>query len=345
VGAEVGDLQGISNLEAPSEWRLYEAWIEQQIGSPQLTLLAGVYDLNSDFDVIPAAADLLNGSFGLGPEYGFSGDAGPSTYPNTGFAARIKVQPLPSLYGLFGVSDAVPGGTLRTSYDDGVLISFEAGYARVLNRGSASSRSAPRPDRRTRGQGIDRPPHLRRRRRIGRGRLIEEVSMKVALGGWAYTRQLQAWAPSGSRGRSWGLYILGEKLLHQSREGEGRLSGFARLGTAADGFNRLDGFLGGGVAYRGALPGRPDDVAALGIAHGRNGSPFLRAQRETGTPMERAETVMELTFRIQVGRFFVIQPDLQWVMNPGMNPDLADALVFGLRSHLLLEFPGSSRNH
>jgi porin len=56
--------------------------------------------------------------------------------------------------------------------------------------------------------------------------------------------------------------------------------------------------------------------------------------------MDRSETVVELTYRAQISRFFVLQPDVQWVVNPGMNPELADALVFGLRAHLSLELPG-----
>ena len=41
---------------------------------------------------------------------------------------------------------------------------------------------------------------------------------------------------------------------------------------------------------------------------------------------DRGETVVELMYRAQVGRFFVVQPDLQWVMNPGMYPDVTNAI-------------------
>jgi porin len=250
VDFEVGDLQGISNIEAPNEWRLYEAWIEQQIRSPQLSLLAGVCDLNAEFDVIPSAGDLLNSSFGLGPEYSFSGDAGPSAFPNTSLAVRIKFQPVSSVYALVGVSDGLPGGSSKPRFsmdhEDGPLISFEAGYARVLDVVTPAARSAQTPERRAPGQGINQPLRRHQRRRIGRGRLIEEVSAKVAMGGWAYTRRFDQWVPDVPPTRSWGLYILGEKLLHQSQDGTGQLSGFTRLGTAADAVNLPDFFLGRG---------------------------------------------------------------------------------------------------
>jgi porin len=343
VSSRVGALQGLSNLEAPREWRLYEAWIGHQFGSPRVSVLAGVYDVNAEFDVIPGAGDFLNSSFGFGPEYSLGGFAGPSTHPTTGLATRLRVEPFPTIYGLLGVSEGIPGdqGGDRYSLDDqeGVLVSIEAGYARPLSGASQISDPTLRTERR--GPGAAGRPLLRGQKRlIGRGRRIESVRTKVSVGGWVYTRRLEAWAPEESLGRSWGLYLLGEQLLHQESDGTGELSGFARVGTAASGVHRLDLSLGGGLVYRGALPGRPDDVAGVGIAYARNGSPFLRAQRRVGNPIEQAETVLELTYRAEFGRLFLLQPDLQWVKDPGMDPGVADALVFGLRGHVLLEYPG-----
>ena len=338
MSSEVGALQEISNLEAPTEWRLYEAWIEHQVSSPRISILAGVYDINSEFDVIPSAGDFLNSSFGFGPEYGLSGLAGPSSFPSTGLAVRAMVQPIPSFYGLLGVSDAVPGdsegGRFLLDADEGALLSFEVGYAQfcsaptpIVNRG----RSPAAPWRRVSGP---------QRRRIGRGRPIEDVSTKVAIGGWAYSREVPDWSLQESLGRSWGVYLLGEHRLYQAEDGTEWLSGFARVGTAADAVNRLNLSLKGGLACGGAIPGRPDDVTALGIAYARNGSPFLQEQRRLGVSMERGETVIELTHRAEIGGVFALQPDLQWVWNPGMNPDVMSALVFGIRGLLQLEIQG-----
>jgi len=350
ISSEVGDLQGISNLEAPTEWRLYEAWVEQRIVEAGLSILLGIYDINGEFDVIPAAGDLLNGSFGFGPDYSLSGEAGPSTFPATGLAARVRVQPTRSLYGLMGVSDGGGGdgaparsGWARFSLDawDQALLSFEAGYERVQADAPSALGRSLQVERRGGGRGAGPSVQRRQRMRIGRGSTIEELGTKVAVGGWAYTQRLPSWDPAEPPGRSWGLYALGEQLLYRKRDGSVGLSGFTRVGTAADAVSRLDLFAGGGFAFRGALSGRPDDVAALGIAHARNGEMFLQRQLETGIPLEQGETVLELTYRAQVGRSLVIQPDVQWVMNPGMVPGVANALVFGLRGHILLELPRS----
>jgi carbohydrate-selective porin OprB len=90
------------------------------------------------------------------------------------------------------------------------------------------------------------------------------------------------------------------------------------------------------------LPSRPNDVAGVGIAHARNGFPFLQTERRAGHPLEQGETVVELTYSAGLGGAFVLQPAVQWVKNPGTIPDLDDALVFGLRAHVHLELPGES---
>jgi porin len=104
--------------------------------------------------------------------------------------------------------------------------------------------------------------------------------------------------------------------------------------------NQLDLSVAGGLIYQGICSDRPDDVVGLGITHARNGSPFLQARRDAGIQTERAETVVELTYRAELGGILVFQPDIQWVRNPGMDPAVGDALLLGLRAYLLLAFPG-----
>ncbi len=344
VSSEVEDLQGISNLEADPEWRLYEAWVEHQVQIPRISFLAGVRDLNAEFDVTPSAGDFLNGAFSFGPEYSLGGPAGPSTFPVTGLAARLKFEPSPSVYGLLGISDGLPGGgdapRYRLDPDEGALLSLELGYVRSPSDVTLGSMVERQLEEGRRGRG--RALQARRRQRIGRGAPIVSVGTKIALGGWTYSRRFEGWDPDASPSRGWGLYLLGERSLWQDRDGIPELSGFARVGVAGDAADRVDLSVRGGIASLGAFPGRPMDVLGLGVAYARNGTPFLRAQRMAGFPMERSETVLELTYRAEVGSSFVVQPDLQWIRNPGMDPSLGNALVLGLRAHILLDIWGSS---
>lgn len=81
----VGDIQTVSNIEAIGATRLFEAWVEQAVGTPGHggSIRAGLIDLNSEFDAIDPSSVFLNASHGIGPDLSASGRNGPSNYPVT----------------------------------------------------------------------------------------------------------------------------------------------------------------------------------------------------------------------------------------------------------------------
>ena len=58
-----------------------------------VSLLGGIYDLNSEFDRLQAAGLFLNSSFGVTPEIAQSGETGPSIFPRTAAGLRLSVKP------------------------------------------------------------------------------------------------------------------------------------------------------------------------------------------------------------------------------------------------------------
>ena len=51
-GDSVGDLQGISNIAAPNMIKIHEIWLQQNYQNDRFSILFGLYDLNSEFDVL-----------------------------------------------------------------------------------------------------------------------------------------------------------------------------------------------------------------------------------------------------------------------------------------------------
>jgi len=100
-----GDLQGYSNIEAPNNWLLYEAWFEQQFGDVA-SLLFGLHDLNSEFYNSDYGSLFLQSSFGIGPD--ISGNVPLSIFPKAGLAARLKVTPTEHMYIQAAVYDGDP---------------------------------------------------------------------------------------------------------------------------------------------------------------------------------------------------------------------------------------------
>jgi porin len=318
--ALVGDVQGVSNLQATPALRLEEAWLQQDLLGNRLSWLIGRFDLNAEFYRLQSAGLFHNSSFGIGPEFAQSGVAGPSIYPNPSVGARVEVKPSPNAVLRAAALDGVPvnrpgGGIHLFAPGDGALL---VGEAALLARPDSSGG----------------PRH--RRFLIGRG-LSRTYSGKLALGGWYYTARfpdlvdtLATGMPVLHRG-SRGAYLLGDQTVWSA--GGGRpavLAAFAQIGVGDPRVNQIGGYLGGGLTLTGPFPGRDQDELSLAVAMARNGSHYERAQLPSGTSTA-AETAVELTHLVQLGSWLALQPDAQYVIHPGGARGAPNALVLGLR--------------
>jgi porin len=54
----VGDIQAVSNIAAPNTWKLFEAWYQHNLYK-RFSLLAGLYDVTSEFDVMVSSSELF----------------------------------------------------------------------------------------------------------------------------------------------------------------------------------------------------------------------------------------------------------------------------------------------
>lgn len=293
-----GAAQGISNIETTGSLRLYELWLEWQVGRTPGTLRFGLYDLNSEFDAIETASLFINPSNGIGPDFAQSGHNGPSIFPNTSLALR---------YGLageqwslqFAALDGVPGDpdhpdrtAMRFDSDDGVLLVTEVNY------------------------------------RAASG-------FRAGLGYWQYTGEFDDVLVTEARRDNAGLYgIVETPLLLAAGERGARF--FVRAGQAEARINPIEHYLGFGGVYTGLLPQRPEDQIGLAVSIARLGEAW-RSGTEGDVPHER-ETILELTYRIQVLEWLALQPDIQYVRHPGMDPGLEDSWLFGLRFEVSREW-------
>jgi porin len=314
----VGDVQGVSNLQAPPAVRLEEAWLQQNLLAGRVSWLAGRYDLNTEFYRLQSGALFLNSSFGIGPEFAQSGAAGPSIYPNTAAGSRVDVKPSANVVVRAAVLDGVPvdrpgGGVRLFARGDGALLVGELAVV-------------ARPD--TAGM----PRH--RRFAIGRGS-TRPYAAKLAVGGWYYTARfpdLSATLPSGApvphRG-SRGAYLIADRTLWAAKDGgPGTLTAFLQLGLGDGRVNQVAAYAGGGLTLAAPIAGRPLDALGLAVAAARNGSHFAAATDAAGPG---GETTVELTYAAQLGSWLSLQPDAQYVIHPGGVAGRRNALALGLR--------------
>ncbi len=137
---------------------------------------------------------------------------------------------------------------------------------------------------------------------------------------------------AANQGRSRGLYLIGEARVAPERDAsEEGLWAFLQIELADDAVNRFARYTGAGLVYRGLFRGRERDEAGLAIAAAHNGDAFLAAERSAGRDADRSELALELTYLLQLGKRFAAQPDLQYIINPGTDPAIENALAAGLR--------------
>ena len=108
------------------------------------------------------------------------------------------------------------------------------------------------------------------------------------------------------------------------------------MGGRCDGrVGRFGSYVGAGLTAKGLMPGRPDDEIGLALARAANGAHYRALQESLpGLRPTSAETTLEATYLAQVSPWLAVQPDLQWVIDPGTRS--GEALVLQLEAEVAL---------
>lgn len=291
----VGDLQTVSNIDNSQNFRLYEAWYAQHFAGGRGSLKSGLIDLNAEFDAIDTGALFLNSSHGIAPDFSQSGANGPSIFPVTSLATRVDFAVSEGWRLRAGVFDAVPGNPRHPARN---AISLGDGALWVAE--------------------ADR---------------VSAAGVRAVVGTWGYTTGAERWfAQTDARDRNRGAYLFVDAPLQREAAGDAQgLNGFVRVGAARESVNQIGRYVGAGLVYTGLLPGRDGDQLGLAVATAFNGGAFKRARRAEGLSVDRAEINLELSYRMPVTDWLTLQPDIQYIIDPGAQGELKNALVVGLR--------------
>lgn len=298
----VGDAMTVSNIDAAYGVRLYEAWMQWQSGTAQsLSLRFGLYDLNSEFDIADSRSLFIHSTHGVGHDLGQTGENGPSIFPVTSLGLRAAWEPASNWRILTAVLDGVPGDRDDPTRS-GIHLGSEEGALAITEV-----------------------------------QWLGERIRKVSLGHWRYTadfadvRSTQAMVLP-ERDDNIGTYGALEVALGALQPGiEPANIAFVRYGIANGRINEFDDFLGVGIRRQGIFVTRPDDEAGLAFSRASVGAATRAVAAASGAPRDSYESAIELTYRASINDWLTIQPDLQFIFNPGADPGLADGLAVGLR--------------
>ncbi len=328
----LGNLNIISSIEAPASSRLFELWYEQSLANGKVTIRIGQQAADQEFITSQYGALFLGGGFGWPTLPAVDLPSGGPAYPLATPGVRLKVLPTEAVSVLAGVYNGDPsdnGAGTSFRLNKGVFAIGEVQYA--LN-GGENDTGLP---------GV------------------------YKIGGWYNSNNfadqrfgydgLSLADPDGVgaprlRRNSWSLYAVADQLVF--REPGTRDQGvglFARAMGAPGDRNLVNFFLNAGATYKGIVPGRVNDTLGLGIGFARISDTASKLDSDTirlsGSvfPVRRSETALELTYQAVVAPWLTVQPDFQYVFNPGgsvPSPQaparaVGDAAVLGLRTTIV----------
>lgn len=314
----VGSLMGVTNLEVPfpTTTRIFHAWVQQSLFDDRLAILAGIYPVDSEFQVLDLPSIFIKPEYGPTAEFALT--RGPSIFNNAAFGIRTKLQSADnSLYAQWALMDGIPNDprrpkrtAIRFDKGDGAFNMAEIGWLpEAANEGF---------------KGHD----------------------KLAFGLWNYTvredDQLDvANIDAGNivgparQHRQHGGYLMAERTL--ARLDENRfVSAFGRYSWTDGDSSSLKNTTSLGIHVNGPLAARPDDILGLAWSRAGTSSRWREAQAVGGVATVRAETAVELTYRYSVMSWFAIQPNLQRISNPGGLSGIPAANIIGARFEFAL---------
>ncbi len=297
-----GDLGVVSNIDTYDGIRLYKLWFQQLLDDGRWSLRIGQIAADKECFVSEGASLYLNNTFGTFPVVSANLPAPIFPLSSPGFRVRWAPGEAFSVMAMVFSGDVgTPASnphnvTWRYDRNDGAF-----GVAEMAYR----THTAP-DDHRLRGI--------------------------FKLGVFADTKAFDDLDGRPVHRGDGGVYAVADQWVYRERGGEGDgprgLSVFVRAGTAPrSDRNRVIFDTETGVDYTGLVPSRGRDITGVALAYTRLGAAAVRAAGGSGDH----EMVAELTHLFVVGEHLAIQPDMQYIVDPGGSGRIPDAFVAGLR--------------
>ncbi|HEX3885113.1 MAG TPA: carbohydrate porin [Stellaceae bacterium] len=341
------NLQTASGIEADRATRLWELWYDQKfLDEDRLSVRIGQQSLDQEFMVSQGALLFVNTMFGWPMVPSADMPGGGPAYPLSALGVRFKARPLDSVTVLAGVFNGAPA---RNTNGDAQLIN-PSGTQFPLNGGTLAIAELQ----------YSYPA-------LGSMIYANEsapLSRVYKIGIWYDTESFAdqrfdntglSLADPGSTGiaqphrGNYSIYAVADQMVWQDPDEADRTFNlfFRAMGTPEVNRNLIDFSLNAGFTFKEPFLHRDDDTFGMGLGWAKV-SPRVAgldrdAQAFSGsfTPAQTSETFVEATYQYAVTPWLQVQPDIQYVFNPGGGvPNnsgtarIKDELVMGVRTNI-----------
>jgi porin len=342
------NLQTASGIEADRSTRLWEAWYDQKLlEEDRLDVKIGQQSLDQEFMVSSNALLFVNTMFGwpMLPSADLPG-GGPA-YPLSALGVRIRYRPIETVNILVGAFSGSPAENpdIDPQVSDAHGVSFPVNrgalYIAELQYAYPALGSMVSP-----GQATP----LARTFRLGAWYDTEGFDDELHDSqGRLLTDPLSDGAARRHRG-DYAVYAVADQMLWRGSSDPNRtLNVFARvMGTPLDDRNLIDFSMNAGIVLHDPFTYRTDDSVGLGVGYTHVSGQVAAYDRDLAiatngfVPPQTGEAYVEATYQYEVTPWLQLQPDVQYVFNPGgglANPSnptqrIRNELVLGARTNI-----------
>jgi porin len=339
------NLQTVSGLEAPASIRLWELWYQQNFGA-RFDVKLGEQSLDNEFMMSENAGYFLNSVMGWPMLPSANLPAGGPAYPLAGLGVRARAHPSDAVTIMAGVFNGspIPPNSPNTplSNPNGVSFPLNTGVFAIAELQYTFPAATPS------DKPADSP--LRGTYKIGAWYDSEDFDdQQTDNMGVPLASPESNGVPAKKQG-NYSIYAVADQTIWRSSDATRTISAFVRpMFTTLQDRNLISFSINGGLTLHDPLPRRDNDVFGLGFGVARVSNGAANDDRQLQvykpavfTPVRTTETFLEATYQIQVLPSWQIQPDVQYIINPGgglANPDeptqkIKNEFVVGLRTNI-----------
>lgn len=280
-------------------FRFDELSYERSVLDGSVSLKGGFYSLGNDFGGLPYVCNFTNNGH-CGHPLALLYGSGWVDSPTGQWGGRVKWSGADGWYAQSGVYDVTP---LRKTSGYGFDLGFPGkttGYIAPFEVGYVHGASPADYAGTYKFGGYYDSSHAAR---------VGDPEDRVQGRNGAYVQSAQQiWKPESNSVRGIALFAI------------------ANVADSRTGLFRS--YFEAGTSWRGMFAQRPDDVASFGWVRA-NINPHLRAlQARTGKVMQTDEQLWELNYGVQLTRWLLLRPTVQYVVRPGGYAERPDSTVF-----------------
>ena len=343
---KLDNLQTASGIEADNGARLWELWYQQSLANGAADIKIGQQSLDQEFMVSTNALLFANTTFGWPMLPSADLPSGGPAYPVSSPGIRLRGRASDSITMLGGVFNDNPSGIRPTSSED----------SQRMNRHGTNFRT--RDDPLVIAEIQYSHPGVGSMQRADQS---DELPGTYRLGAWydfgrfadkEYGTDGLSLAAPGSNGDprlhrgNYSIYAVADQMIWRpDAQSAGGLSVFMRAMGAPQDRNVIDFSLNAGLTYKGLFEGRDDDTFGIGYGLANVSSSASNFDLQSGTyPVRGKEQFVEVTYQYQAMPWIQLQPDIQYVFNPGAgatNPNdvtntarLKNETIVGIRTNI-----------